>query len=33
MHQTICAMTGMALDLAIRPEQIETAKKQLQDRK
>lgn len=33
MHQTICAMAGMALDLALRPEQIETAKKQLQDRK
>jgi hypothetical protein len=33
MHQTICAMAGMAMDLAVRPEQIETAKKQLQDRK
>ncbi|HRV32887.1 MAG TPA: peptidase dimerization domain-containing protein [Anaerovoracaceae bacterium] len=33
MHQTICAMAGMAMDLAVRPEQIETAKKQLSDRK
>jgi hypothetical protein len=33
MHQTICAMAGMAVDLAVRPEQIETAKKQLQDKK
>lgn len=33
MHQAICAMAGMAMDLAVRPEQIETAKKQLRDRK
>lgn len=33
MHQTICAMAGMAVDLAVRPEQIETAKKQLLDKK
>lgn len=33
MHQAICAMAGMAVDLTQKPEQIQQAKKQLEERK
>lgn len=33
MHQTICAMAGAAIELVKNPDRIETAKKQLRDKK